>query len=890
MARRFAGQGGEAGGREPARESRMAPRSRLVRPRFRRRGQPEPERFSLDLDWMPRLVLVAKSTYVWLDQLSKAYGRDIQPARPDPRRGARPPRAARLHRPVADRALGAQPGVAADQAAARQSRGGRVGLLARRLPDRRRPRRRGRVRGPQGARVGARASGSRSDMVPNHMGIDSRWVVEHPDWFISLAEPPYPAYSFTGPDLSPDGRVALRIEDHYFDNTDAAVVFQRVDTATGDTRYVYHGNDGTRMPWNDTAQLDYLRADVREAVIQTILARRAALAGHPLRRRDDARQAPHRAALVPGAGPRGRHPVARRARDDQGAVRGRDAGRVLARGGRPRRRRGARHAAARRGVLADGGLLRPDARHAPRLQQRVHEHAPRRAERAVPRGDQEHARVRSRGAQALRQLHEQPRREDRGRAVRQGRQVLRRRDADGDDARAADVRARPDRGLHREVRHGVPARLLGRAPGPVARRAPRARDLAAAASAARSSPHVDEFLLYDFVADDGSVDEDVFAYSNRRGGDALAGRLPQPVRVDVGPDPRVGALCRASRGGRGRPEAIATEDAGRRARPLRRRRAVRDPARPPGRARVPARDARARDRRSAPGPGRLRLPSVPRPRRGGRFAGTAVRAPRGRARRARSAERRGIDARDPAATGPGADRTAARACVHGVVAGDGRATCARRRGRAPALGPGGARRGPARRGIGRRRRRWPGCRCIGEGRGAPRGRDPAHRPGGHRGRRRSRRARRPSRPGLAAAGPGQVDRGQQHGERPGRPGLDRCLGPQCGHRRGVPVCRPGRGRFVAGRGPGEGASGRSRWDAGAGRGRDRRSLAQRRHGGARNRGERASRGPLVQSRGVGAGGALVVARGTGGWRAARRGPCDGDPVAGGGDRVGLPAR
>ena len=22
-----------------------------------------------------------------------------------------------------------------------------------------------------------------SDMVPNHMGIDSRWVVEHPDWF-----------------------------------------------------------------------------------------------------------------------------------------------------------------------------------------------------------------------------------------------------------------------------------------------------------------------------------------------------------------------------------------------------------------------------------------------------------------------------------------------------------------------------------------------------------------------------------------------------------------------------------------------------------------------------------------------------------------------------------
>ncbi|MGC9333583.1 MAG: 4-alpha-glucanotransferase, partial [Anaerolineae bacterium] len=49
----------------------------------------------------------------------------------------------------------------------------------------------------------------------------------------------------------------------------------RVDRApehggTG-VRYIYHGNDGTSMPWNDTAQLDYLNPTVREAVIQTIL-------------------------------------------------------------------------------------------------------------------------------------------------------------------------------------------------------------------------------------------------------------------------------------------------------------------------------------------------------------------------------------------------------------------------------------------------------------------------------------------------------------------------------------------------------------------------------------------------------------------------------------------
>ncbi len=39
----------------------------------------------------------------------------------------------------------------------------------------------------------------------------------------------------------------------------------------GDTRYVYHGNDGTSFPWNDTAQLDYLNPATREQVIQTIL-------------------------------------------------------------------------------------------------------------------------------------------------------------------------------------------------------------------------------------------------------------------------------------------------------------------------------------------------------------------------------------------------------------------------------------------------------------------------------------------------------------------------------------------------------------------------------------------------------------------------------------------
>ena len=111
-----------------------------------------------------------------------------------------------------------------------------------------------------------------SDMVPNHMGLDSKWVMEHPDWFLGRDDLPYPAYSFHGPNLSNDERVGIWLEDHYYDSSDAAVVFKREDRWSGHVRYLYHGNDGTSFPWNDTAQLDYLNAEAREAVIQTILA------------------------------------------------------------------------------------------------------------------------------------------------------------------------------------------------------------------------------------------------------------------------------------------------------------------------------------------------------------------------------------------------------------------------------------------------------------------------------------------------------------------------------------------------------------------------------------------------------------------------------------------
>src|SRR5439155_21347653 len=45
-------------------------------PRF---GAAEPEReaFSADTDWMPRTVMIAKSVWVWLHQLSVSHGREI---------------------------------------------------------------------------------------------------------------------------------------------------------------------------------------------------------------------------------------------------------------------------------------------------------------------------------------------------------------------------------------------------------------------------------------------------------------------------------------------------------------------------------------------------------------------------------------------------------------------------------------------------------------------------------------------------------------------------------------------------------------------------------------------------------------------------------------------
>jgi glycosidase len=237
---------------------------------FGGRDYAEYERFSPDRDWMPRCVLIAKNSYVWLEQLSRKYKFWVKTLDliPDEeldllaQRGftglwliglwERSRASQRIKQRMGDHdAVASAYSLYAYDIAA--DLGGWEALANLR------------------SRAWQRGIRLAADMVPNHMGIDSRWVAEHADWFLSLPYPPYPNYTFNSEDLSDDPRMAVIIEDHYYDRTDAAVVFKRVDRHTGEAHYIYHGNDGTSMPWNDTAQLDYSKAEVREAVIQTIL-------------------------------------------------------------------------------------------------------------------------------------------------------------------------------------------------------------------------------------------------------------------------------------------------------------------------------------------------------------------------------------------------------------------------------------------------------------------------------------------------------------------------------------------------------------------------------------------------------------------------------------------
>lgn len=229
----------------------------------------EPENFTPDIPWMPNVILLAKNAFVWLDQLSKKYEREIK----------------RLDQ-VPDEEL--------DQLARWNFNGlWLIGIWERSPASKKIKHIMGNIDAVASAyslydyhiandlggdeayhdlneRAKARGLRLASDMVPNHTGIVSDWVKHKPDYFIQADQPPFPNYTFNGPNLSEDPDYQIRIEDGYYERRDAAVVFQRIDNKSGKVTYLYHGNDGTSMPWNDTAQLNMMKPEVREAVIQKI--------------------------------------------------------------------------------------------------------------------------------------------------------------------------------------------------------------------------------------------------------------------------------------------------------------------------------------------------------------------------------------------------------------------------------------------------------------------------------------------------------------------------------------------------------------------------------------------------------------------------------------------
>lgn len=234
-------------------------------------GKSDIVHYARDTNWMPNLVLLAKSTLVWLTQLSARYGKDIRFLSDIPdeelqeiaSRGFtglwpiglwKRSEASRKIKVLAGQKDAAASAYSVQSYEIAEELGGEAALED--LRDR-------------AAKYGIRLA---CDLVPNHWGLDADWMLDHPERFVQTAGIPFPSYRFTGPDLSSDARVTIQLEDAYWTQTDAAVVFKYTDNRDGTIRYVYHGNDGTSTPWNDTAQLDYLKESVREAVTREIVA------------------------------------------------------------------------------------------------------------------------------------------------------------------------------------------------------------------------------------------------------------------------------------------------------------------------------------------------------------------------------------------------------------------------------------------------------------------------------------------------------------------------------------------------------------------------------------------------------------------------------------------
>ena len=330
-------------------------------------------------------------------------------------------------------------------------------------------------------RAWARGIRLASDMVPNHMGIDSRWVIEHPEWFLSLPEPPYPAYTLHRPgpvaatsgsgssSRTTTGTTATRR------SSSSASTGRPATSATSTTATTARASRGTTPPSSTSSTRPSASRSSRRSSTSPGGSRSSASTPRWSSPRSTSSgcggRSPGPAAAIPS---RAEHAIPKAEFDARMPV---EFWREVV----------DRVAAEVPGTLLlaeafwmlEGYFVRTLGMH--RVYNSAFMHMLR---------DEDGAGYRKVIKETLEfdpeilkryvNFMSNPDEKTGARAVRQGRQVLRRRDGPGDAARAADARPRPGRGLRREVRDGVPPGDARRAARPVAGRASRARDLPAA--------------------------------------------------------------------------------------------------------------------------------------------------------------------------------------------------------------------------------------------------------------------------------------------------------------------------------------------------------------------------------------------------------------------------
>ncbi|MBT4945604.1 MAG: alpha-amylase, partial [Candidatus Marinimicrobia bacterium] len=161
------------------------------------------EFYSEDSDWMPRVVMIARNSLVWLDQLSKKYEQDIKTLRdiPDQELDLLAQQGFTVlwliglwNRSSISKKIKHWCGNPDAESSAYSLKEYQIDPS---------------IGGPEALenlkqRAWERGIRLASDMVPNHTGLDSDWLKQHPEWYVTTDHSPFPSYRFEGGDLSDD--------------------------------------------------------------------------------------------------------------------------------------------------------------------------------------------------------------------------------------------------------------------------------------------------------------------------------------------------------------------------------------------------------------------------------------------------------------------------------------------------------------------------------------------------------------------------------------------------------------------------------------------------------------------------------------------------------------